>query len=51
MSDDNNSSRNLIRDAKRIVIKVGTSTITYENGRMNLRNMDVVSAQWNGNVS
>ncbi|MBN1775239.1 MAG: glutamate 5-kinase [Clostridiales bacterium] len=27
-------------DAKRIVIKVGTSTITFENGRMNLRNID-----------
>ncbi|NLT11772.1 MAG: glutamate 5-kinase [Clostridiaceae bacterium] len=40
MSDVNNSSRNLIRDARRIVIKVGTSTITYENGRMNLRNID-----------
>ncbi len=26
--------------AKRIVIKVGTSTITFDNGRMNLRNID-----------
>ncbi len=26
--------------ARRIVVKVGTSTITYENGRMNLSNID-----------
>lgn len=26
-----------ITDAKRVVVKVGTSTLTYENGRLNLR--------------
>ena len=30
----------MITDSRRIVIKVGTSTITYENGRMNLRNIE-----------
>ena len=33
-------SRMEINFAKRIVIKVGTSTITYENGRMNHGNID-----------
>ena len=33
-------SRTEINFAKRIVIKVGTSTITYENGRMNHGNID-----------
>ena len=27
-------------DLKRIVIKVGTSTLTYENGKANLRRID-----------
>ncbi len=31
-----------ITQAKRIVIKVGTSTLTYENGRMNLRRMEAL---------
>ncbi len=35
--------RNKILKAQRIVIKVGTSTITYENGRINLRNIDRLS--------
>lgn len=30
---------NDIKNAKRIVFKVGTSTLTYENGKMNLRRM------------
>ena len=29
--------RNMIKDSKRIVIKVGTSTLTHENGKLNLR--------------
>ena len=40
MSDAEKQSRKAISDAKRMVIKVGTSTITYDNGRMNLRNID-----------
>ena len=40
MSEEEKQGRNLVREAKRIVVKVGTSTITYENGRMNMRNMD-----------
>ena len=32
--------REQIRSAKRIVVKVGTSTLTYENGRINISNMD-----------
>ena len=26
-----------VTEARRIVVKVGTSTLTYENGRLNLR--------------
>ena len=33
-------SRVALNFAKRIVVKVGTSTITYENGRINLGNID-----------
>ncbi len=33
-------SRNPINFAKRIVVKVGTSTLTYDNGKMNLGNID-----------
>lgn len=40
MTDESKSIRRVITSAKRIVIKVGTSTVTYDNGRMNLRNMD-----------
>ncbi len=40
MSEEEKLGRNLISEAKRVVIKVGTSTITYPNGRMNMRNMD-----------
>ena len=29
-----------IKDAKRIVVKVGTSTIAYQTGRMNLRKIE-----------
>ena len=29
-----------IQSAKRIVIKVGTSTLTYENGKPNIRSID-----------
>jgi len=32
--------RQRMKDAKRIVIKVGTSTLTYDNGRINIGNMD-----------
>ncbi|MBQ2972336.1 MAG: glutamate 5-kinase [Ruminococcus sp.] len=30
-------------DKKRIVVKVGTSTLTYENGKINLRRVDTLS--------
>lgn len=40
MTEESKSRRQVITSAKRIVIKVGTSTVTYDNGRMNLRNMD-----------
>ncbi|HHX36814.1 MAG TPA: glutamate 5-kinase [Clostridiaceae bacterium] len=33
-------NRLALADAKRVVIKVGTSSLTYENGRMNLANLD-----------
>ncbi len=32
--------RSNLKDSQRIVIKVGTSTLTHENGRMNLSRMD-----------
>jgi glutamate 5-kinase len=37
---DNGGSRYAVNFAKRIVVKVGTSTITYENGKMNHGNID-----------
>ena len=44
-------SRMAINFAKRIVVKVGTSSITYENGRMNLGSIDrlcrAISDLWN----
>ena len=38
--EDKGGSRSTINFAKRIVVKVGTSTITYENGKMNHGNID-----------
>ena len=38
--EDNGGSRYAVNFAKRIVVKVGTSTITYENGKMNHGNID-----------
>ncbi len=32
--------RNHVKDHKRVVIKVGTTTLTYPNGKMNLRTME-----------
>ena len=34
------AERDKLTSAKRVVVKVGTSTITFENGRMNLTNLD-----------
>ena len=34
------AERDKLTTAKRVVVKVGTSTITFENGRMNLTNLD-----------
>ena len=31
---------NQVTNAKRIVCKVGTSTLTYENGKLNLRRLE-----------
>ena len=38
--DEKGGSRYAVNFAKRIVVKVGTSTITYENGKMNHGNID-----------
>ncbi|MBR5386751.1 MAG: glutamate 5-kinase [Clostridiales bacterium] len=38
--EDKGGSRYAVNFAKRIVVKVGTSTITYENGKMNHGNID-----------
>jgi glutamate 5-kinase len=32
--------RNSLKDSQRIVVKVGTSTLTYDNGKINLTRMD-----------
>ena len=32
-----------IADAKRVVVKVGTSTLTYENGRLNIRRVETLA--------
>jgi len=31
---------NIVKDAKRIVFKIGSSTLTYDNGRLNLHRME-----------
>ena len=36
------SSIEKIRKARRVVIKVGTSTLTYHTGRMNLRRIETL---------
>ena len=33
-------NRSVLREAKRVVVKVGTSTLTYDNGKTNLIRMD-----------
>ena len=40
MSEEEKQGRSLVAQAKRVVVKVGTSSITYPNGRMKLRNID-----------
>lgn len=37
--------REVIKNAKRIVIKVGTSTLTYDNGRLNLERIEALVRQ------
>jgi glutamate 5-kinase len=37
---DTQSGREQLAKAKKVVIKVGTSTITHENGRFNLNNLE-----------
>ena len=37
---DYSESRKTIEYAKRIIVKVGTSSLTYDNGKMNLGNID-----------
>lgn len=48
-SSDNNTvnrnSRELLTKAKRIVVKVGTSTLTYDTGRLNLRRIEAIVKQ------
>jgi glutamate 5-kinase len=38
----NTQARARLKDAHRVVIKVGTSTITYDNGRFNLTNLEAL---------
>ena len=37
---ESKAKKRFIMDNKRIVVKVGTSTLTYENGKINLRRVD-----------
>ena len=37
------SFRKKVADAKRIVIKIGTSTLTYENGNINLTRIERIT--------
>ncbi len=39
----NNNVRDDIKRSQRIVVKVGTSTLTYETGKMNLRRFDEIA--------
>ena len=32
--------RNKLKNAKRIVVKVGTSTLTYDNGKVNYKRIE-----------
>lgn len=41
----NRNSRELLTKAKRIVVKVGTSTLTYDTGRLNLRRIEAIVKQ------
>ena len=41
----NQGNRERIRAKKRIVVKVGTSSLTYENGKVNLRFLDHLARQ------
>ena len=34
---------NIIKDARRIVLKIGSSTLTHENFRMNLRRIEALT--------
>ena len=36
-----------LKDAKRIVVKVGTSTLTYETGKTNIRRMKELVEEYN----
>ena len=35
----------MITEAKRIVVKVGTSSLTYANGKLNLPQIDLLARQ------
>jgi glutamate 5-kinase len=39
----NSNLRQRLKNAKRIVVKVGTSTLTYDTGKINLSRIDKLS--------
>lgn len=43
LSEAEAACREQVADARRIVIKVGTSSLTHQNGQMNLRQLDLLS--------
>ena len=39
------NSRDLLKNAKRVVVKVGSSTITYANGKRNFSQIDRIARE------
>ena len=40
-----NAKQDCIKNIKRVVVKIGSSTLTYENGRINLSRMEIIARQ------
>ncbi len=42
INSNSNNNRDKLRNCKRVVVKVGTSSLTYGNGRANLKNIEKI---------
>ena len=40
------SRRKNLKDCRRVVVKLGTSTLTYSNGQLNLRRIERLVRKW-----